>query len=60
MDIHRAQREKGGGALANLVGGMLQSGDLEATRWCATLLLLQQVGVGLERLQDCMGEEAGA
>ncbi len=44
------------GALGELVGGMLQRGDVDATRWCATLLLLQQLGVGLWRLNDCMGE----
>jgi hypothetical protein len=55
IEVNRAQRTPGGGALETLVGGMLRRGDVEATRWCSTLLLLQQIGVGLERLQDCMG-----
>ncbi|GBF99381.1 hypothetical protein Rsub_12185 [Raphidocelis subcapitata] len=52
-DINAARRG-GAAALSRLVGGMLDRGDVEATRWCATLLLLQQLGLGLWRLQDCL------
>jgi hypothetical protein len=56
--------KKGGpaaaGAVASLVGGMLQRGDAQQARWCGTLLLLQQLGVGLWRLQDCLGERSRA
>lgn len=58
MEINAARRG-GPGAISRLVGGMLQRGDVESTRWCATLLLLQQLGEGLARLQDSMGELTG-
>jgi hypothetical protein len=54
VEVDRAKRGSSG-ALGSLVGGILRRGDLDATRWCAALLLLRQLGVGLERLQDCMG-----
>jgi hypothetical protein len=54
-DINAARRG-GASALSRLVGGMLSQGDVEAIRWCATLLLLQQLGLGLWRLQDCLSE----
>ena len=55
IQLNKAKRG-GHGVLAELVGGMLQRGDIDATRWCASLLLLQQLGVSLCRLEDCMGE----
>ena len=54
-EVNRAKRGAPG-ALGQLVGSMMVRGDVEATRWCATLLLLVQLGVGLERLQSCLGE----
>ncbi|KAI8471908.1 MAG: hypothetical protein J3K34DRAFT_504834 [Monoraphidium minutum] len=55
-----AGRGGGGGGggrgkrVAALVDGILARGDVEAMRWCGVLLLLQQLGNGLGRLQDCM------
>lgn len=54
VEVNAAKRGRSG-ALGQLVGSMMQRGDPESARWCATLLLLQQLGEGLDRLQECMG-----
>ena len=52
----RATSGRAAAAMSAVVTGALESGDVAAARWCSTLLLLQQLGVALWRLQDCMGE----